>query len=133
MNNDTKGVYIGSDGISLGVGSTFSVDNDGNVEASNLTISGGIFDVWLPEDGETGLRFWGTEGDFVNKKLACFSYGASLSPYFSLEGFSGVKFRLSNFSFIEMNANVNVGYPGSKYTLTLNGEEIGGSSTAVFG
>jgi len=38
---NSNGVYIGTDGISLGKGSTFKVTKDGALTASNLTITGG--------------------------------------------------------------------------------------------
>ena len=42
LSANTAGVYIGTDGISLGTGSTFKVTNDGALTATNATISGNI-------------------------------------------------------------------------------------------
>ena len=43
---NTAGVYIGTDGISLGTGSTFKVTNAGEVTATNITATGGRIGGW---------------------------------------------------------------------------------------
>ena len=55
LTSSSNGVYIGIDGISLGSGSTFKVTNNGQVNASNLNITGGSISLNSP-DYNSGIR-----------------------------------------------------------------------------
>lgn len=138
LSSSKKGVYIGSDGISLGADSPFSVNNDGNVEVSNLSVSGGILEIWLEKNSEDEIVFYAADGELhgdekKNSRIACLKYGTSISPYLGLVTSRSPEFYMTGFSTMLLQSNVSIGDAETSYSLTLNGKEIGSSATAVFG
>lgn len=77
--SDTEhnGVYIGTDGISLGTGSTFKVTNAGALTCSNVTLTGGII--------KSNNYVSGTSGTLLN-----LSNGAIDSAHFKVNSAGGL-------------------------------------------
>ena len=74
LTSSSSGVYMGTDGISLGSGSTFKVTNTGALTASNVNITGGNISVTDTGAVSSG-KIIATNTEYSNIKSTMFSYG----------------------------------------------------------
>ena len=151
FDSSKTGIYLGEDGISIGDG--FSVDDNGVLTASNVTvdglnatnvsiegdITGTSSTFYLAEDDSSGMLFVGSYGTQTKLPLAYFSYNASdySLPTFQLYSESSIGLSIGGFSGILIgdSGKGNVGIYAQSIslnseTLSWNGEDL---VTARFG
>ena len=134
IDSENAGVYIGTNGISLGVNSTFKVTKNGAVSASNITITGGSLTIGenfkVTNNGSLtassgkigGWTISGTELLSTNGNTHITSTGALRGPNWSIDSNGNAHFkniRIDNGGWSQGTADL-INY-GTRFRVESNG------------
>lgn len=124
LSSTSQGVYLGTDGISLGSGSAFKVTSAGALTASNVSITGGSIKIGSAELSSTQLSFGNTVID---------QYGIAIrgSNWFNTLTFTGD----SSAGYLKIGSRTSstnvLKFTSGKLEIPISRLSLGGSSGTV--